>query len=209
MRALIDRNPHNAERIFPYLGGEEINTHPQQAHHRFAIDFFDRPLRRIPGLKQWSLMTSAEMARCYVDGLVPADYPGEVAADWPDLLDIVQRRVKPHRDKQTRPALKVRWWQYAEKRPGLYKAIDGMNSVFAMSRVSSQFALVRVPTGMIYSIECNIFAFSEFGRFAPLQSRLHETWARFFASTLEDRLRYTPADCFRTFPFPASGAALP
>jgi hypothetical protein len=27
-------------------------------------------------------------------------------------------------------------------------------------------------------------------------------WARFFSSTLEDRLRYTPSDCFRTFPFP-------
>ena len=27
-------------------------------------------------------------------------------------------------------------------------------------------------------------------------------WARFFASSLEDRLRYTPSDCFETFPFP-------
>jgi hypothetical protein len=35
-----------------------------------------------------------------------------------------------------------------------------------------------------------------------LQSRIHETWARFFSSTLEDRLRYAPSDCFRTFPFP-------
>jgi hypothetical protein len=26
--------------------------------------------------------------------------------------------------------------------------------------------------------------------------------ARFFASTLEDRLRYTPSDCFETLPFP-------
>ena len=28
-----------------------------------------------------------------------------------------------------------------------------------------------------------------------------ELWARFFASSLEDRLRYTPSDCFETFPF--------
>jgi len=34
-----------------------------------------------------------------------------------------------------------------------------------------------------------------------MQSRVHELWARFFASTLEDRLRYTPSDCFETFPF--------
>ena len=38
--------------------------------------------------------------------------------------------------------------------------------------------------------------------FCALQSRPHETWARFFGSSLEDRLRYTPSDCFETFPFP-------
>jgi hypothetical protein len=31
---------------------------------------------------------------------------------------------------------------------------------------------------------------------------VHEVWARFFASSLEDRLRYTPSDCFETFPLP-------
>jgi hypothetical protein len=37
---------------------------------------------------------------------------------------------------------------------------------------------------------------------ALLQSRAHEIWVRFFGSSLEDRLRYTAADCFETFPFP-------
>ena len=32
----------------------------------------------------------------------------------------------------------------------------------------------------------------------------HEVWARFFGSTLKDDLRYTPSDCFETFPFPES-----
>ena len=35
-----------------------------------------------------------------------------------------------------------------------------------------------------------------------LQSRPHEIWARFFGSSLEDRLRYTPSDCLEPFPFP-------
>jgi hypothetical protein len=47
-----------------------------------------------------------------------------------------------------------------------------------------------------------VFAFQQSGAFALLQSRAHEIWAWFFASTLEDRLRYTPSDCFETFPFP-------
>jgi hypothetical protein len=36
-----------------------------------------------------------------------------------------------------------------------------------------------------------------------MQSRVHEVWTLFFGSTLEDRLLYTPSDCFETFPFPA------
>jgi hypothetical protein len=43
--------------------------------------------------------------------------------------------------------------------------------------------------------------FSDFG---VLQSRIHEVWARFFGSSLEDRLGYNPSDCFETFPFPAA-----
>ena len=35
-----------------------------------------------------------------------------------------------------------------------------------------------------------------------MQSRVHEPWARLLSSSLEDRLRYTPSDCFATFPFP-------
>ena len=38
--------------------------------------------------------------------------------------------------------------------------------------------------------------------FAVVQSRPHEVWTRFFGSSLKDDLRYTPSDCFETFPFP-------
>jgi hypothetical protein len=46
-----------------------------------------------------------------------------------------------------------------------------------------------------------VFPFDTHTAFCALQSRPHETWARFFGSSLEDRLRYTPSDCFETFPF--------
>lgn len=44
MRELVDRNPLNARRIFPYLGGEEINDSPTHSHHRYVINFEDFPL---------------------------------------------------------------------------------------------------------------------------------------------------------------------
>ena len=46
MHRLIEADPHNREAIFPYIGGEEVNTSPTHAHHRYAINFRDYPLRR-------------------------------------------------------------------------------------------------------------------------------------------------------------------
>ena len=203
MRFLLEKDPHNNERVFPYLGGEEINTSPTHLHSRFVIDFFDRPLGRRTSLPKWESMSEKERAKCLTSGLVPADYPDEVAEDWPDLIEIVRQRVKPHRDKQSRDALRNRWWQYAEKRPGLYRTIAPLSRVIGMSRVSSNLAFAQLPVGVVYSIEANVLAYSNLAPFAVLQSRIHEIWARFFSSTLEDRLRYAPSDCFETFPFPS------
>jgi hypothetical protein len=36
---LIAKDARNAERIFPYIGGEEVNTSPTQSHHRYVISF--------------------------------------------------------------------------------------------------------------------------------------------------------------------------
>jgi hypothetical protein len=39
MHELIASNPNNAERIFPFIGGEEVNDSPTHAHRRFIINF--------------------------------------------------------------------------------------------------------------------------------------------------------------------------
>ena len=46
MHRLIEKDPRNREVIFPYLGGQEVNTSPTHTHHRFVINFRDYPLRR-------------------------------------------------------------------------------------------------------------------------------------------------------------------
>lgn len=42
MERLIAENPRNTEVIFPYIGGEEVNSSPTQAHHRYVINFGER-----------------------------------------------------------------------------------------------------------------------------------------------------------------------
>jgi len=207
MQLLKSRNIANFNRIQPYLGGEEINNSPTHIHHRYAINFLDMPLDRERDGEHWSSLNAANRQEQLRRGLVAFDYPGDVAADWPDLLAIVRDRVKPDRDDQTRVALRQRWWQYAEKRPGLYAAITGLPFVLAVNcGATPHVAFARLPNGSVFSHTTAIFAFDSLAAFATLQSRVHEVWTRFFASTLEDRLRYTPSDCFETFPLPPGHA---
>jgi hypothetical protein len=199
MRMLVAKDQRNAERIFPYLGGDEVNNDPRHAHSRFVIDFFNRPLRRDPKLASWAMMSERDRGNCATSGVVPIDYPGEVAEDWPDLIEIVRRRAKPERDVQKRVALRIRWWQYAEKRPGLYAALTNLKQVMTILFTSPHLAVSVIPADVVFANSFNIFAFATPGPFATLQSRVHEAWARFFASSLKDDLRYTPSDCFQTF----------
>jgi hypothetical protein len=202
MHRLIAKDPRNAERVFPYLGGEEVNGSPTHAHRRWCIDFNDFPLRREEMVKTWLEMDGSERAECRTKGVVPQDYAEPVAADWPDLLDVVERLVMPERSKQDRDAMRVRWWQFAEKRPGLRTAILGLPEVLVITQTSPHLAVSRIPAGSIYDQKLIVLAQSDMSSFGFCQSRVHEIWARFFAATLEDRLSYTPSDCFTTFPFP-------
>ncbi len=199
---LIAKNPRNAERIRPYIGGEEVNDSPTHAYHRYAIDFFDFPLRREAMEETWQEADERQRQKWLTPGIVPLDYPDPVAADWPDLLAIVVERVKPERDGQKRNALRERWWQYAEKRPGLYNAIRGLVQVMVVVQTSKNLCVVILPGSMIYDQKLVVFALGGYGAFAVIQSRLHEVWARFFGSTMKDDPVYTPDDCLANFPFP-------
>jgi hypothetical protein len=76
-----------------------------------------------------------------------------------------------------------------------------MEHVLVTARVTSTLGICRLPVGMAFSEQLVVFAFSSYAWFAALQARAHEVWARFAGSSLKDDLRYTPTDCFMTFPF--------
>ncbi len=204
MHRLIAKNPRNAERIFPYLGGEEVNTDPRHAHRRWCIDFNDFPLRREAMAKTWAAMNEQERARCRTQGLVPLDYPDPVAADWSDLLEIIERLVKSERLAKKGTERTAPWWLFLRARPGLRAAVASLNSIHVLSRVSAQHAITTIPVGTVCAESIIVFADDSPELRGILQSRPHEIWAAFFALSLEDRLRYGPSDCFDPYPFPTS-----
>jgi hypothetical protein len=180
--ALLARDPRNADCLFPYLNGDDLNTHPAQQPGRWVICFHDWDLAR--------------------------------AQQYPDLLRIVEARVKPEREK-LRPEvsgyarLKDNWWQWAETGREIRLAIAPLRRVLARSRVSELHMLAFVPKGYVYGDAIVVFAFDDDYHFALLQSGVHEAWVWRQASSLESRNRYTPTDCFATFPFPLAEDAAP
>lgn len=174
---LLGADPKNAERIFPYLGGEELNSSPTQSHSRFVIDFGD--------------MTLAQAER------------------WPALVEILRERVKPDRDRQKRGHIRERWWQYADRRPGLHRAIAGLSRCLAAAVVTKHLSFAFQPVGRVFSHKLVVFPLPEYADFGFLQSRVHGSWAWLLSSTMRDAgINYAPSDCFETYPRVEGSATL-
>lgn len=150
---------------------------------------------------------------CHAHGRYVIDFGSatfDVAEDrWPETLVIVRRRVKPYRDGISDETAKRDWWLFQRRREAIFKAFRKSGMGLAICVTSPHLSVAQVDTDSVYSNTAVIFAVGGHAAFATLQSRIHEVWARFFASTLEDRLRYTPSDCFETFPLPPGYADAP
>jgi hypothetical protein len=203
MERLLKENPKNKEAIFPYIGGAELNASPTHSHHRYVINFRDWPLRREDMGEVWREADKSRRQEWLRSEVVPLDYPSPVAADWPDLVRIVEENVRPERLRQNDTGGQEYWWQYLRPRPELHAAIADLDRVLAVNcGATPHLALAFLPQRMIFANTLAIFPLSTNAAFCALQSRPHELWARFFGSSMKDDLRYTPSDCFETFPFP-------
>jgi hypothetical protein len=126
------------------------------------------------------------------------------AEEWPALLAIVDRKVRLERASKARDVAAWPWWQFWRPRPELTKALTTIPRALVMSQVSSHFAFAFQPVDRVFAYTLNVFLLPDNPSFSLLQGRVHETWARFFGSSMKDDLRYTPSDCFETFPFAPS-----
>jgi hypothetical protein len=200
MERLIAKNPRNAKRIFPYIGGEEVNTSPTHAHHRYVINFEDFPLERADIGALWAEAAERQRREWLREGVVPLDYSEPVAADWPDLLAIVDAKIRGQRAAHSTAP----WWQFERPRVELAAAIAPLDRVLVINcGAQPHMPFTFKQTDPVFANTIAVVALDNHAAFAVLQSRVHEVWTRFYGSTMKDDLRYTPSDCFETFPFPA------
>jgi hypothetical protein len=135
------------------------------------------------------------------------DWPVEKAELFGEAFARVRELVKPVRDQDNRAIRRERWWQYAERAVGLYSSVQGLQRCFAASATTKHLSFVGLPSDLVYTQALKVFTSDRWSDFAVVQSTLHEVWARKYSGSLETRLRYSPTDCFATFPFPRDPAS--
>ncbi len=198
---LILQNPANQAVLFPYLTGDDLNSRSDQSPSRWVINFKDWPRRRAEE-KEWRLAGKEGRKSLIEKGIVAPDNYEPVAADYPDCLDILQRLVKPEREGKTRKIGRGHWWQFERPRSELYEAISGMERVLVGVLHTKYWSVAVCPRDVVFSHALVVFGLNQDSDFAIIESFVHEAWARTYSGTLETRLRYSPSDCFETFPFP-------
>ena len=172
---LVDRDPKNGERTFPYLGGKEVNTSPEPTFDRYVISFGQMSLQEA---EAWPDLVAIvrEKVKPERDKLAPKN--------------------SVNRDRRNR------WWQFAGRSPELYQAIAPLDRCLVNSQVTKHLVFAFQPTNRIFGHTLYAYPLDAYTAFAVLQSRIHEGWARLLSSSMKTDLRYAASDCFETFPFP-------
>jgi hypothetical protein len=177
-RVLVERDRRNAERIFEYLGGREVNSHPCQSFERYVICFADMELDEA---LRWP----------------------DLIAIVRDKVKPERDRLRDNPDGRRR---KQYWWQFGRWTPALYSLLAGRSTCLVTARTSKHVMFSRQPTHRIFSENLVVFLFDSGSAFSALQSRVHAAWVALTSSTLESRQGYRPSDCFETFPLPPTEA---
>lgn len=189
---MLDADPTNAEVIFQYINGEDLNSDPEQRPSRWAINFWD-----------WS----EEQAREYT-----------LPFDW--VNERVKPEREKMGGNPSAEGRKKKWWLYGRDAKALYHAIGrgrhfvrhpvGWNPkgrrlrlVLACSLVSKYLGVAAIPADWVYAHRLAVFATDSMATFGLLASSINDVWARKNSSSLETRLNYAPSDAFETLPFPS------
>lgn len=184
-RLMLDAAPKNAEVIFPYINGDDLNSDSEQRPSRWVINFWDWPEERAREYKlPWlRLEETVKQERQSNNRKVYRDYWWQFAEKRPALYHAIG------------------WGHQFERHPvGWDSTQVKQDSVMVCSEVTKHLAFQEIPNS--YVMSANLDVFRDIGLFAMCQSSLHDVWARQHSSRLETRLKYSPGNAFETFAFP-------
>lgn len=99
------------------------------------------------------------------------------------------------------------WWRFAEARPGMRKALDGLSRYIVCTLTGKRFFTAWADPAWCPSNLVGVIALDDDYSMGVLASSTHRAWAWGWSSTFETRLRYTPSTTFAKFPWPPAPTA--
>jgi Eco57I restriction-modification methylase len=194
---LLSERADYANVVFPFIGGNEINSDAFQNPSSWVISFWD-----------WQESRAKEYSTAY--SLVEQNVKPE------------RQRKKLDGTFQLRKPLPERWWHHADKRPALYHALGRgdvfeahpnnwkptkpLSRVLAVSRGATKYpAFTFLENRFVFSEKLYVMAADSNSIFAVLSSDMHSVWARMQKTSMGAdlfSLSYTHGDIFETYPFP-------
>jgi len=175
---MIEISHRNKDVLFPFLGGNDILSKPDQEPSRWVINFFD---------------FDEEKASSYIE-------PFKVAKTL-----VLPERMKI-RDVKKRTALSRDFWKYDSQAKQLYKTINSMGRYLVHPFTGKHNVFQFYEPGITLAHTTTVVALSSWSDFTLLQSSIHWMWALQYGNKLETRPQYAPSSCFDTFPFPEEDA---
>ena len=209
---LIEMDSKNQGVVLPYINGNDLNSRCDQSPSRWVIYFSDWPLDRTAS-GSWKAAKVKQRLSWLRDGHATIDYPGPVAADFPECLEIVEENVKPVRLKNMgRNAIATRrakrWWNFGADAKSLYETTTDLDRVLAVCQTGKYHSFMFLNNNMIFDQKLVVFASNDFAEYAMLSSSVHAEWVLHYGSSLKRDPVYTPSDCYETFPFPKSSVSM-
>lgn len=171
---LLKNDSRSAEIIKRYVGADDMLNIVQPVFPRGCIDF--------------------------------GDMSESIASEYKAAFNRVYMLVKPVRDRLTKQIHETCFWKHWDKRLDFFTRLREEGAGIIIPRVAKYMLLERhsAVAGNLYSDSVNIVASADWGLYATLQSRIHETWVNKFKSSRDARIIYNVKSCFRTFPCPKS-----
>ncbi|WP_162800773.1 type IIL restriction-modification enzyme MmeI [Acidibrevibacterium fodinaquatile] len=129
---------------------------------------------------------------------------------WPELVAVLERYVKPERDKLLTKGgwsaeIGRNWWRLAQRAERLDRLKRDISHVIVTaSSAVMHHMFAYVPSRRVFSHKLIVVASQDVSVLGALQCRAHELWSRTFGTTFGsgDALTYSVSRVFATFPMP-------
>jgi len=136
------------------------------------------------------------------------DREEHAARSWKEAFALVKERVETSRAKYSGTA-RDKYWRHARTKARFYVRARQLSRVLVKSQTSPRWSFAFVDSSWTYDQSVTVILSQHTSYFAIMSSQVHEAWVRLVGATMKDDLRYTPSDCFETFPFPESWETCP